>query len=420
MNHLNYFVPYENRSPNHEDQLTRAFLVVLRLVPLVQVAFLDLIREEQLSKGITRAIPPLSAMRNIVEIETQVGTISQSTGTLVSILMTNERWVASEPVRVSERRARYDGVLSFEPDWIISIENKPWSVNVWEGQLSPNLSPKSEVEVSPVPIALTWDLVIARLGDIRSQGMLGWAEEGLLDDFLEFLDDNFKYLNPYKSFGVCKSDKYLLSKRCSAILHELAPGAVRYHRGFSDYISISSGPARQVYLYPDKESILLGFWPGDTVTQSREYFGATDRDAFLNLAKKGWTIEPNLHFSYRASNLVWAETRLSVQDYFDFWNHHKEKIRQFKRDDPEFQCLFRELRDQGLISDEDIPKLVKQFLESKRDHLNVCPGFKVMFEWLLTEAEQTDVAGKFVSLVKSKMQDVLSTWGQTLDELGHS
>jgi hypothetical protein len=118
--------------------------------------------------------------------------------------------------------------------------------------------------------------------------------------------------------------------------------------------------------------------------------------------------------------LLWAETRLSVQDYFDFWNQNKEKIRQFKRDDSEFQCLFRELLDQDLISDEDIPKLAKQFLESKRDHLNVCPGFKVMFQWPLTEAEQADVAGKFVRLVKSKMQDVLSTWGQPLDGLGHS
>lgn len=72
--------------------------MVLRLVSLMQVAFLDFIREEQLSQGITRAIPPLSAMLNNAEIETQVGTISPYTGTLVSILMTNERWIASEPV----------------------------------------------------------------------------------------------------------------------------------------------------------------------------------------------------------------------------------------------------------------------------------------------------------------------------------
>jgi hypothetical protein len=387
---------------------------------MVQVAFLDLIREEQLSKGITRVIPPLSAMRNSVEVETQVGTISQSTGTLISILLTNERWVTSEAVKVSERRARYDGVIYFDPDWIISIENKPWSANVWEGQLFPNLSPKSEVEVSPVPVILTWDSVIERLGGIRSQGLLDWTEAALVDDFLEFLDENFKFLNPYKSFGVCESDKYLLSKRCSAILHEIAPGAVRYHRGHADYISISSGPARQLYLYPVKDGILLGFWPGDTVSQAREYFAVTDKDSFLALAHKGWTVEPNLHFSYRASNLVWAETQLSVRDYFDLWNCHKERIRQFKRDDSQFQSLFHELRDERLISDEDLPKLIKQFLESKRDHLNVCPGFKVMFQWSLTEAEQADAAGKFLCEVKSKMQEALSTWGQTLDGLDHS
>jgi len=47
MDRLNYFAPYESKLASHEDQLTRAFLVVLRYVPLAQAVFLELIRERQ-------------------------------------------------------------------------------------------------------------------------------------------------------------------------------------------------------------------------------------------------------------------------------------------------------------------------------------------------------------------------------------
>jgi hypothetical protein len=39
-NALNYFEPYENLPPHHENQLTRALVVVLRLSPLAHAAWL--------------------------------------------------------------------------------------------------------------------------------------------------------------------------------------------------------------------------------------------------------------------------------------------------------------------------------------------------------------------------------------------
>jgi hypothetical protein len=83
MDRLNYFAPYESKAPWHEDQLTRAFLVVIRLVPLAQVALLDLVREGQISAGTVREeiVPPLSALPSALPtIDTQVSRISQSSG----------------------------------------------------------------------------------------------------------------------------------------------------------------------------------------------------------------------------------------------------------------------------------------------------------------------------------------------------
>ena len=49
LSHLNYFVPYETAGAQHENQLTRALLVVLRYSPMAHQAWLRLVsREAQL------------------------------------------------------------------------------------------------------------------------------------------------------------------------------------------------------------------------------------------------------------------------------------------------------------------------------------------------------------------------------------
>ena len=57
MDRLNYFTPY-SRGSRHEDQLTRAFLAVLRLVPSARMAFIDLVRQKQAEIGADCPIPP--------------------------------------------------------------------------------------------------------------------------------------------------------------------------------------------------------------------------------------------------------------------------------------------------------------------------------------------------------------------------
>src|ERR1700683_4584553 len=45
-NHLNLFVPYDNAGASHENQLTRALLVVLRYSPLSHTAWLRMVAPE--------------------------------------------------------------------------------------------------------------------------------------------------------------------------------------------------------------------------------------------------------------------------------------------------------------------------------------------------------------------------------------
>src|ERR1019366_7923789 len=107
MERLNYFSPYQSKGAWHEDQLTRAFLVVVRMVPLALAGLLDLIRDQQVVRGSALAIPSSTELlTHDVEIETQKNSISQATGRLVSVVMTDEDWKPEHDVVASDRGAR--------------------------------------------------------------------------------------------------------------------------------------------------------------------------------------------------------------------------------------------------------------------------------------------------------------------------
>lgn len=422
MSHLDYFEPYLSKKPWHEDQLTRTFLVVLRLVPLAHTAFLDMVREYQSTKG-RQQIPPLSGISaNLVSMETQVEKVSQTSGTLVSIVMTDEHWTPARAVQPSQRGARYDGVICYEPDWILVIENKPSSSNIWEEQLSPNLAEGSEIVVDPVPpVVLVWNEVIERLSSLLQRKLMQGTEALLVDDFLRFIDQHFTYLNPYTSLAICKNDEYLLQRRCLALIEEIAPHRVEHHRGWKDYIKLLSGPVREIVLYPKMDKarewkIVLLMAVGDTLRQAREFFDHVDRDAFLALQSNGWGVEPNMHFSFMATNLVWATTELALEEYFDFWHSKKREIDQIKRGSAGFDADFQELLSLRLISQPDLAALTEKFTSTKRNSINICPGFEVSFAWEKKQAEQLDSEGRFTETVRSRITEVLPTWGQTFPD----
>lgn len=248
MNHLNYFEPYKAKKPYHEDQLTRAFLVVLRMVPLVQTTFIDLIRSYQISKKHNRILPALTEpLMKLDNIETQKTSITDSQGYLVSLLMTNKNWTPDTVIENTDRGARYDGVIYFDsdPKWILVIENKPWSENVWKEQLNPNIAKDkdSEIKIIKKPVGIDWKEIIERLSALLQKQLVQGAEAFLIEDFLSFVDKYFSYLNPFSTFSICKDDSYLINRRCVKILE-----AIRDVEGQHIELGSNDLPARRIYL----------------------------------------------------------------------------------------------------------------------------------------------------------------------------
>lgn len=421
MDHLNFFMPFQSLPQKHEDQLTRAYLVVLKLVPIALSVFVDLVRSKPMPDG--NEIPPITEMTmDEVVWQTQVTRISQTKGRLVSIAITDaDRPQPPVNVKDSDRGARYDGVLSFKPDWIFVLENKPHDAYGDDAnrQMHPNLGANSEVVVEPVGIKLSWREIIERLVALLQRQLVQGAEWAIVDDFLGFVDECFPHLNPFTTLDICKDNEHLLGKRCRNIMEQMKLGDVSDHKGWKPGIKLNSGAMREVSLYPEdceiKEwRITLGMSPGDTVTQARKFFGSVKETEFLSLVDRGWTIAPNLHFAFMSTNLVWASRAMPLGDYITFWLNSFDLIRRETRDERGFRDLFQSLCEKGLISEDNISELESKFTNTNRNHVNICPGLNLSYCWPRNDACELDKKGKLVDDVKSRVLEALATWNQTL------
>ena len=51
MSRLNYYNFFKNKPEDAEDRLTRAFVIPVQLIPSVQAAFIETVREKQRAQG---------------------------------------------------------------------------------------------------------------------------------------------------------------------------------------------------------------------------------------------------------------------------------------------------------------------------------------------------------------------------------
>lgn len=118
MSRLNYFLPYESKPSHYEDNLTRAFLVVLRFCSAAQIQFyqlvLDQVKEKTRGNADNTELPStLDLPWNEVWLDTQATDLrDRKANYLVSVVITDEPFAPTNTIQLSERDARYDGLFA--------------------------------------------------------------------------------------------------------------------------------------------------------------------------------------------------------------------------------------------------------------------------------------------------------------------
>ena len=388
--HLNLYEPYERKEAHHEDALTRAFLLVLRGVPVAHAAWLHLVDKAHRANAGT-GVPPLHELP-APAIHMQTARVPEGAKRVVSVVQTDTTVFREADAKSSDRRQVLDAAIGYGKLAIV-VENKPFHGHIWEGQLDVNVP--EGVEHDKRVATVTWASIVTAWGRLVEAGHLSPAENLLLGDFLDYVEAHFPQLRPYSRVSLCGDDHERLRRRCKALLEAIAgPEHVEYHRGWSWNINLNDGQcARKIGLYPldyrDQAKLVIEFVPGDTMSQARAMLGRVAlADIEELLGAERWSGQPNFHLIFMTTGFFSPAPRHSLTDYWRIWTENRKVIRQWKR--AEYDDAFAKLLSLGIVGEEDRESFHRSTTNTNRNVVNFAPAARLWWKLPLDEAAFLD------------------------------
>ena len=392
MDHLNLFLPFENKDASHEDVLTRNFLFMLKALPAARNMFTNIV----LSKTKARDAVDFDRLPDKFEIKEAYTQIDSNNNmfnrvgdsVVLSSLISDDVLDSECRVEYSDRHARYDGVLVCEPNLWIIIENKPAVGNVWEGQLNLNLQENGKKEnLIRKPCCLSWRDIVSGFNGLIARDELDELEKMLVDDFLMYINEKYIWLNPFDRLDLCKGDFSLIDKRCCSILKAIGAGEIKHHRGWGYYLSCDNPMIKMIALRCDCE--------GDSwVTRLRMHFGVTqiaaqrlyaniniERFCSLISSDSQMSATGAFHYAVQADNVLFPESPLHALEYVRYWKGQTEQglVRQIKR--PSFVAYHQKLIKDNVVTAASMTAFQNEIMGKQYQKLNVCPELQICCTW---------------------------------------
>ncbi len=411
MNRLNYFNPYNSKSHAHEDQLTRAYLVVLRHSYAAFTAFFDYCKSKLVVDTTKEEIS--FTLNELIEdgweLDTQKANPKIETNWLLSVLITDSDLHASGLISSVKRHARYDGVITFGESLTIIIENKPCSGNVWFQQLNPskeNLD--TDTKIYSAPVVLEWKEILKQLNSLLNLPNISGYEKLMIGDFLSYIDEVHPKLNPYDNFSLCKGNETLIYRRIENLLRGIVLDAnsISEHIGWGYNIEINCGSIRKIGLIYERMGddwrLKLSLIFGNTISQARAFYGCSP--TVSHLSRTEWQFVPDFHFSFMQKNLVWFQSP-DDNKYLEYWTNNQGLIHQYKKDD--LPTLIYSLHDKGIIirNTRSQKDMHSKIFNKRYFTLNVCPGFGINYIIKGKDAEVWDKDNKLANILKDKIKE---------------
>lgn len=422
MKHLNYFHPY-SQPREKENSLTRAFMSLLRLCPPVRQGFYNMIREKAIEK--IKDPEEFPSYHGLSNLESKIAAQLQKLPTsnrYLSVLISGDAVSLSRKIEPLERgkKAQYDGLFTID-DITFFIENKP-SNKIDENQLCPHakdLQASEEYYLYEFAVNLTWREILSYLNKLQEEGSASSTQSLLIDDFLNFVNEQFSTLNPFNKFHLC-TNPALRHRRMHQLLEDITKEGteIGWHRGWGLYIGTAE--------YPFMGKIGLNYWAdsehwtnnlsfviADTTAQARGFFKSGDHDpnSLLELKNLRWDIRANFHIGFMQQNLVhFATVDDRTSEYLEYWK--QTPIRQVKADEGEpnvFSAIDRyldELAEKDLIIYDDAKRheVERAFGGNmRRSTVNIRPGFFVGRNYGSEELEELDRKGALEDSVKAEI-----------------
>ncbi len=421
--HLNLFEPYRELSRGHEDQLTRAAMIVLRLVPLAREALLAAIGEPSQSQ-LPDCIVDMQATNLVDASEENLAGGEVQRGRLVSVFLTpdTEPFDLAEEVTDTDENQRFDGVLRFDPDLVVVLESKVcrrWARRNGHRVAELNLGGTRFAERRTA--VLRWHDLLESWWRLVELGVLGPAEQAIVKDVLSYAHQDFGQLLPFGTLRRVGSDPVRRKWRLRSLLRE-GTGIVPERAGLVHVrldVALGVLSLQRAALDIEEERLTLHLWPGELKAQAEQLYSGGRAESLCELLDEdrpgAWRVKPQPLLGFRNAPVrtrVYLTCTLDPAEYARRWQgedwkqvgaHHRNHI---------LADLWPWLLERGYASECDRAHLDPFLHALGRRFAHLRPSIHVSRSWDWNEAERLDDEGLLPGEIHDALNRVLGLLGE--------
>lgn len=395
---LNFFQPFENLPPSHENQLTRALLLLLRLSPLAHECWLRHVGLEQHLYELPQA--DFYTQRRAIPLERDEDAEALP---LVSVyLAPGPSLSEGTVVKASDRMQVLDAIITYPGSAVVVVENKIGDAEDWQAGNLNITGVAVKLLEGLTPVGVTWPDLLKDFTGMLERGLVGGAESQVLSDFLVYVEDHFSGLGPYQTLKLCARNEYRVGRRLRAVLSE-ALGTEARIDGWGPCCDIPDlgGTGKRAYLVvsDDMDKISFAVYPADTLTQAWQFYSRPEAVEGVRrlIGEEGWYVGHNFHWGHMQAGYAWAHGNIDAASYLDLWVKEINDASSVKRD--EWAEYFDWLVAKGIALPSDRDEFDRHFTDTNRTRATPRPGLEVARQWTISKAEDLDTDGAFAKQV---------------------
>jgi hypothetical protein len=407
--HLNFFVPFERAPAWHENQLTRALLVVLRYSPVAHQAWLRLIAPERQLQDLAAAGFATQRQR-VLHAEAEVPEGESVPG--ISVWLAPDAGAVGSPVEPSERQQVLDGIITYGSDLVVVIENKiSWCGPTGQPhQINLHGAP---VVFAKDPVSVSWQKLLRVLSNLVERSLVSGAERLLITDFLNLVEGHFPNIGPYSTLAECGDQRFRVERRLDSLVEEAVGTKEGKTSRWRDLTGTQKIFMAGLDFSADSSRVCLQMYPADTLGQSRAFYAEpASVAAVLDLRSQGWRIEPNFHWGFMATGYAWSKSPIAVDKYCAYWLKAINETREVTRQD--WDAYWAKLESDRIVEPAARTEFDAQFTRSQRQRAHPRPGIYCEYAWPLASAKQLDGRGKLAGEIRSRINQMLTALGAPL------
>jgi hypothetical protein len=406
---LNFFSPFERLPPNHENQLTRALLVVLGLSPMAHVGWLRLVAPDRQLQMLPKA--DFATQRHAIRRASE----NAEPAELISVFLAPEKPISGGGVVTeSDRTQVLDAIIDYGGELLVVVENKVAEADDDQARHLNVTGAQVMIEDERSPVTVLWRDVLEAFMGLLERHLVGGTEEGVLEQFQSYVENHFPQLGPFRTLSLCHGNSFRQNRRLRQILSE-ATGAEARSSSYGPYGVATTGAIMGADAYLrmcDEVTVELALFPADTLMQARAFY--TSPRAIEGLrrlrSQTGWYAGPHFHFGHFQRGFCWTCNRTDLDEYLDIWIARIHEERPVLRAD--WIDYWAWLKRARIACEEDWPEFELHFVNTQRTSAFPRPGIWLSRRWSISDAERIDAKGEMTGQVRDALDTALAAFGE--------